>query len=374
MVRIPRENFVFGADLSLLKRNIDQGAVYRSGGQVVDNPVTFFRDAGFSWARLRLFHTPSGHGAQCTDLPYTLALARNLVAAGYRIFLNLHYSDGWADPSKQIMPKVWEQCGFEELEQNVYEYTKYVIEEFIKAGAEPGMVQIGNEITPGMLWEHGRVAQMHECGLADWQEEESSNDKAAWDRFGRLVKAGIHGVHDAAGRKTKIMIHVDRGGDIPTNQWFFDNLLAQGVEFDAIGESYYPFWHGMPEALADTLDFLGREYGKDLYLAEVAYPHRYHEMYENALNGDQAGWDRLTGEYPLSPNGQKCFLEHVIGIVSASAHGRGLFYWAPEWIPASGVEDEADAAACWARALFDERGNALPAMKAFHSRTMSDPA
>ena len=321
-----------------------------------------------------MFHTPTGHGAQCTDLPYTLALAKQLVNAGFKLLLDLHYSDTWADPGKQYLPKAWEGFDFQTLEKAVYDYSFETITAFASEGAEPDMVQVGNEITPGMLWDHGRVAQAHDVNTPHWQREESSNDKEAWARFGKLLKAGIHGVHDATGNPTEIMMHIDRGGDIPTNRWFFDNLLEQNVPFDAIGQSYYPFWHGMPEDLADTLDFLGIEYGKDVYLAEVAYPHKHHEMYENALSGDQEGWDRLTGKYPLSPDGQKRFLEDVFEIVKASSHGKGIFYWAPEWIPVPGTEDEADAPACWARALFDEQGNALTALNIFKQKPELIPA
>ena len=366
-------NLLIGADLSLLKRNLSQGANYSMNGKTVP-PVKLFRDAGFDWARLRLFHTPTGHGAQCTDLPYTAALGKLLVDAGFKLLLDIHYSDTWADPGKQTTPKAWEKLDFLSLEKAVYEYTRETVQSFIKAGAEPDMVQVGNEITPGMLWEHGRVAQAHDVNTPHWHREESSNNKAAWARFGQLLKAGILGVHDATGKPTEIMMHIDRGGDIPTNTWFFDNLQEQGVEFDAIGESYYPFWHGMPEDLAETLEFLGTRYGKDLYLAEVAYPHKHHEMYENALSGDQAGWERLTGKYPLSPDGQKRFMEDVLEIVKASSHGKGVFYWAPEWIPVLGTEDEADAPSCWARALFDEHGNALPALSVFKQTRELEPA
>ncbi len=356
------KHLVMGADLSLLKRKMELGAEYRLDGRPAQ-PVRLFRDAGFDWARLRLFHTPTGHGAQCTDLPYTLALARPLVDAGFKLLLDIHYSDTWADPGKQYTPKAWKGLDFQSMEKAVYEYTLETIQAFIKVGAEPDMVQVGNEITPGMLWEQGRVAQAHDVNTPHWQREESSNNSEAWERFSRLLKAGIRGVHDASEKKTDIMIHIDRGGDIPTNQWFFDKLIEQGIEFDAIGESYYPFWHGMPADLAETLDFLGRRYGKAIYLAEVAYPHKHHPMYENALSGDQEGWDRLTGQYPLSPDGQKRFMADVIEIVRASSHGKGIFYWAPEWIPET--EDEADAPPCWARALFDETGNALPALSIF---------
>jgi arabinogalactan endo-1,4-beta-galactosidase len=160
---------------------------------------------------------------------------------------------------------------------------------------------------------------------------------------------------------------LDRGGDTSTNQWFFDHVLEQGVAFDAIGESYYPFWHGMPDDLAQTLELLGGRYGKRVYLAEMAYPHKHHPMYENALSGDPAAWHRLVGKYPLTPEGQQRFVADVLAIVRASKHGGGVFYWAPEWIPPQdpAYEDEADAPACWARALFDDKGRALPALEVF---------
>lgn len=360
-----KSTFRIGADLSLLKRKLEQGAAYHMEGRRVD-PVAVFRNNGFDWARLRLFHTPSGHGAQCTDIGYTLDLARTLADAGFKLLLDIHYSDTWADPGKQHPPVAWKHLSFPRLEREVYEYTLNVITAFCLGGTEPDMVQVGNEITPGMLWDDGRVAAAHDVNEAHWQLMHSSNNKEAWERFGKLIKAGIEGVRDATRTKTEIMIHIDRGGDIPTNRWFFDNLLGQGVDFQAIGESYYPFWHGMPEDLANTLDFLGNRYGKDLYLAEVAYPHKHHEMYEHALSGDEEGWQRLTGTYPLSPEGQMDFMADVLDIVRASSHGCGIFYWAPEWIPVEGTEDEGDAPPCWARALFDENGNALPALHVFN--------
>jgi arabinogalactan endo-1,4-beta-galactosidase len=361
--------FIVGADLSMLDRILVRGDRYSLDGQPVDDVVSLFRQSGFDWARLRLFHSPSGHGAQCNDLAYTLKLAKTLHTAGYKLLLDLHYSDTWADPGKQYTPKAWAGLSFSELEQAVYEYTVDVLKALAKEGIRPEMVQVGNEITPGMLWEHGRVADAHSTNTVHWQQNESSNNKEAWGRFGKLLKAGVSGVRDTLGTASEIMLHIDRGGDIETNRWFFDNILEQGIDFQAIGESYYPFWHGMPDQLAETLDFLGKRYGKDLYLAEVAYPHCFHEMYKEALSGDQEGWEKLTRKYPLSPEGQEAFLRDVATIVQKSSHGRGLFYWAPEWIPPQvpGVEDEGDAPACWARSLFDAKGNALPALNVFKS-------
>lgn len=346
---------VYGADLSLLGTIPARGSLRDCSGRPIADPARFLRRAGFEWARLRLFHTPSGHGAQVNDLPYTVALARTLKQAGFKFLLDLHYSDTWADPGKQYTPKAWATLDFESLVDAVHVYTRETVNRFVAERAAPEMVQVGNEITPGMLWEHGRLTEGHK------------GERQAWERFGALLKAGVAGAKDAAGTGIQIMLHLDRGGDIPTNQWFFDHVREQNVPFDVIGESYYPFWHGMPDQLAQTIEYLGGRYGKKIILAEMAYPHKSHPMYENALSGDPAAWHRLVDKYPLTPDGQRRFVADVLAIVRASKHGSGVFYWAPEWIPPQNpsYEDEGDAPPCWARALFDEKGKALPALEVF---------
>jgi arabinogalactan endo-1,4-beta-galactosidase len=358
---------ICGADLSLLGTIPARGGLRDHAGRAIADPARFLRQAGFEWARLRLFHTPSGHGAQVNDLPYTLALARTLKQAGFKFLLDLHYSDTWADPGKQYTPKAWASLDFAGLVDTVHAYTLETVNRFVAEGATPEMVQVGNEITPGMLWEHGRVTRSHTTDTQQWKHAALSDDREPWKRFGLLLKAGVAGVKEAAGTTAQIMLHLDRGGDIPTNQWFFDNVLEQNVPFDVIGESYYPFWHGMPDGLAQTIEFLGNRYGDKVYLAEIAYPYKHHPMYENALSGDPAAWHRLVGKYPLTPEGQCRFVADVLAIVRASKYCGGVFYWAPEWIPPQdpAYEDEADAPPCWARALFDDRGRALPALEVF---------
>jgi len=358
---------IYGADLSLLSTIPARGGLRDRSGCSIADPARFLRQAGFEWARLRLFHTPSGHGAQCNNLPYTLALARTLKQAGFKFLLDLHYSDTWADPGKQYTPKAWAALDFGDLADAVHVYTRETVNRFVAEWAAPEMVQVGNEITSGMLWEHGRITPGHSTDTEHWKHEALSVDTEAWKRFGTLLKAGVAGVKDAAGTGVQIMLHLDRGGDISTNQWFFDHVLEQGVAFDVIGESYYPFWHGMPDELAKTMDYLGNRYGKKVYLAEIAYPYKHHPMYENALSGDPAAWHRLVDKYPLTPEGQQRFVADVLAIVRASKHGGGVFYWAPEWIPPqdAAYEDEPDAPACWARALFDDKGRALPALEVF---------
>lgn len=366
---IPGNDFAMGADLSLLKRNIDAGVIYRDASGEAQEPISFLREKGFNWMRLRLFHTPSGHGAQCNDLDYTIDLAKQLVAGGFKFLLDIHYSDTWADPGKQFIPRAWSALDFNELNDQVYKYTVETVSAFMAAGATPSMVQVGNEITSGMLWQHGQVADAHTTNSVHWHNGSAVNDPQKWKQFGELIKSGIRGVYDSSGQLTPIMIHIDRGCDIPTNQWFFDHLLNQGVEFDVIGQSYYPFWQGPPEELAKSLDFLGNRYGKDIHLAEVAYPHKHDEAYDNSLGGDHENWEKLLRRYPLSAEGQKRVMEDVIETLHASPFAKGLFYWAPEWTRPQEMEDEGDAPPCWARALFDEDGMALPALEVFQGTT-----
>ena len=123
------------------------------------------------------------------------------------------------------------------------------------------------------------------------------------------------------------MIHIDRGGDLVTNRWFFDNLNEQKVVFDAIGQSYYPFWHGMPEDLNESLSGLAACYDKDLYVVETAYPWKHHDVYRSLSNGDNEMWKRLITEYPLSPEGQLRFIQDVVEIVKGLRHKRGKVFF-----------------------------------------------
>lgn len=362
------EEFLLGADLSLAKRIADAGGRYRHHGRGGSLP-SLLRQAGMNSARLRLFHTPSGEGAQVNDLAYTLALARELHDEGFAICLAPHYSDTWADPGKQFVPAAWAHLGFAELVDEVYAYSRGVATAFRMEGIVPRVVQIGNEITPGILWEHGRIARGHSAASLRWDAEElGESERASWARLAELLKAGAAGFRDGlAPHATEIMLHIDRGGDWEASCWFFGNIESHGVPYDAAGLSYYPFWHGMPEDLDRTCRELLERFGKPIHLAELAHPHRAHPFYGAALCGSDEVWNGIVQRYPLTPEGQRRFVEEVVPIIMdlPGGGGRAALYWAPEWIPVAGFRDEADAEACWARALFDEDGNALPALDSF---------
>jgi len=320
-------DYAIGADLSFLQRSEDRGAVFKEDGEAKP-ALQIFKDHGYNWVRLRLFHTPTNLP---NDLNYTIALAQRARALNFKFLLNFHYSDTWADPQKQYPPAAWRDRSHAELVKAVHDYTRETILAFRAAGVPPDMVQIGNEITPGMLWPDGKLPDN-------------------WGNFADLVKAGVRGVRDADGTNAppKIMIHIDRGGNKERTRYFFDRLIAHEVEFDVIGQSYYPWWHGSLLDLRENLDFMARSYDKDIILVEVAYCWRPTEYRDK------------PAPFPETPEGQRAFLAAVHELVLATPNhrGMGVFWWEP-----------AVTGRLRNRGFFDDDGNALPVLNVFDSWT-----
>jgi arabinogalactan endo-1,4-beta-galactosidase len=341
-----RAEFLAGGDISMLTRIEKLGGTFKDTGKTRD-PLEIFKANGANCFRLRLFVNPAGKNSVINDLPYTLALAKRIKAAGCKLLLNFHYSDTWADPGHQIKPAAWAKLSFDELEKKVEQYTASVIAEFRNAGALPDIVQVGNEITPGMLWPDGKTGSAPQ-----------------WDRFAKLVNAGIRGVRTGAGPKrakdVRIMIHIACGGNWGRTKWFFDNLIARRVPFDIIGQSYYPWWHGTLSDLKNNLNRTANAYKKDIMVVETAYPYRNEAAWRKNPKKKNLNW-------PISPKGQQAFLADVVTAVRQTPNKRGIgvIWWYPESIPAKGLR-------VWnggATALFDSQGNALPAIRAFKDKT-----
>jgi arabinogalactan endo-1,4-beta-galactosidase len=316
-------DYAVGADVSFLKQAEDKGTVFKDGGQPKPG-LRILKDHGYNWSRLRLFHTPT---RLPNSLEYTIASAKDAQQLGFKFLLDYHYSDSWADPGKQTLPKAWQGKSHDELVQAVFEYTRDTIAAFGDAGVMPDMVQVGNEITPGMLWPDGKLPEH-------------------WNQFADLLKAGIRGVREGSGtnRSPRIMIHIDKGGNRQATRYFFDKLLALGVEFDVIGQSYYPWWHGSLLDLRENLNFMAAQYHKDIILVEVAYCWR------------PAEYKQRNGPFPETPEGQKEFLEEVNRAVlnTPNARGLGVFWWEP-----------AVTGPLRSRGFFDDDGNALPVLNVF---------
>ena len=244
---------MIGADISFLPQLEDRGIRFSDKG-VEKDAIQILKDHGFNYVRLRIFNDPardSGYSPKkgFCDLEHTKQMAKRVKAAGMKLLLDFHYSDYWADPGKQIKPAAWRNLSFTELKKALYDYTKKVMEELKARGTSPDMVQIGNEINHGIVWPEGNVSNI--------------------DGTAQLINAGTAAVK-AVDPNVVMMLHVALGGQNHESVFFIDNMIARGVQFDVIGESYYPKWHGTLGDLENNLHDLVRRYNKDVIVVEYS--------------------------------------------------------------------------------------------------------
>ena len=244
---------MLGADISFLPELEDRGIKFSHEGKEED-AITILKNNGFNYIRLRLFDNPKlkdGYSPErgFCDLAHTLAMAKRVKQAGLKLLLDIHYSDYWADPGKQFKPNAWKNLNFESLKSAMYEYTINVMIALKEENALPDMVQIGNEINHGIIWDEGSIYNI--------------------DQLAQLLCAGTKAIKDI-NPKTQMMLHVALGGQNHESVFFIDQMLKRGLHFDVIGESYYPKWHGTLDDLKDNLENLASRYNKDVIVVEYS--------------------------------------------------------------------------------------------------------
>jgi len=314
-----------GADLSFTPQELAAGAKFSYDGRP-GTPVTIMREAGANYVRMRLWvNPPPGY----SDLAYDLALARQVHAADMKIYLDIMYSDFWADPQHQNIPAAWQGQSLAQLTATVRSYTQRAISAFAKQGTPVDMVSIGNEIRNGILWPVGEIncpTTVPDCG--------------GWANLAQLLEAGVAGAHagNPAGHELLIMMHYDQGGNNALSSAFYSQLESLGVPFDVIGLSYYPFFHGSISAMRANVDALATQFRKPIIISETQYP--WTLANGNSAIGDSTGdfvWEtsQLSPGYPATPGGQLSFVTDELSILAQvpGGLGAGLFYWAPDWIP-----------------------------------------
>ena len=309
------------------------GAVYTSQNLAGD-ALRILQANGLNSIRLRLFHTPT---ERRDGLPHVLELARRGHNLNLQIILNLHYSDTWADPGTQQKPSAWSQLSESALRDSVYAHTYQAIQALKEQGTPPIIVQTGNEITTGMLWNTGRVGG-------------SFDVPAQWDKLAGLLSSAAKAVRDAS--SAMIMLHIDRGGDLGGAHWFFGNLAPYALDYDLIGLSYYPFWHGPLDQFSEVVRELEGRYGKPVMLIETAYP--WTLAWKDNTNNLVGLPEHVLPDYPATPDGQAAFIRKLWEHVSS-----GICYWAPEYIAAPSFGSP------WENlALFNFEGEVLPGASA----------
>lgn len=378
--------FVKGMDLSTLAELEKCGAKYYDGGAEMDI-LDIMKKYDVDTIRIRLWNDPwsetgESYGAGENDLATSLAIAKKVTEAGFGVLLNFHYSDFWTDPGKQIKPKAWADYGVAELEQAVYDFTLETMRTFLDEGVNITMVQVGNELSNGLLWPEGKVPNYDNIAtFVNAGIRAVRNADAAYQARVQAGDAKVLGVRGQKLAKIPVMIHLDNGGNNALYREWFDNFMKRGEEFEIIGLSYYPFWHGTLQMLNDNMNDIAERYGKELIIAEVSmgYTMEDYKKYEQLPDEERKGYATRPAlvekiEYPMTKQGQHDFMQDFLHRIShiEDGLGRGFFWWEPAWIPVKGsgwatpaslayMNDPGPCGNEWAnQALFDYDGNALP--------------
>jgi len=345
-------NFIKGADVSMVPEMESLGAkFYDMDGTQMDE-LAIMKKYGINWIRLRIWNNPAkDNGGGVTTAERALAMTKRAHALGMKVLIDFHYSDSWADPGKQWAPKAWAKDDKAKLKKDVYNYTKKVLGDFKKAGQTPEMVQVGNEITNGMIWPLGKLPS-------------ADNGKT----LAELVQSGLKAVHDTDSH-IKTMIHIDKGGDNGASRAFYDQLIKDnGVsDFDIIGLSYYPFWHGNMKAMQQNIDDLSARYNKDVIIVETAFGYT-NENFDDMKNPYDAQAEHVGG-FRSTPQGQATGLRTVMASLADVPNGRGIgmFYWEPDWYAVPGAGAFKDKGDEWDNlAMFDKNGKALESWQVFN--------
>lgn len=323
-----------GGDISLLPEYERFNTPYKdASGQTIPDLITYLRDVcHWNAIRVRLFVDPVVVNADGTkqgeiqDLAYVKALGKRVKDAGMTFLLDFHYSDTWADPVKQYIPANWQSLTEEQLLDTVYGYTKMCLDTLVAAGATPDFVQIGNEISYGMLW-RGTPSKTTDAVHA-YDDATYTSESERWLRFGNFLKNGARAVREVC-PNAQIVIHIERTANTTMCVNFFRYLALQEVDYDVIGLSYYPFWHGLltPSQnkvnLRATLNALEQAYpDKPIQIVETAY-------YNNYWTPGSKDYDTRSF-WPISAAGQDAFLHDLITELDAHDGVNGLYYWFPE--------------------------------------------
>lgn len=342
------DKFNMGVDLSYVNQIQDNGGTYKDSGSVKD-PFTIFKNHGANTVRVRLWHTPTWQtpatgGKLYSDINDVEKTIRRAKAAGMAVSLDLHYSDTWADPQKQEIPAAWKNLSFALLKDSVYQYTLSILNYLASKNLVPEIIQVGNEINPGMLHPFGKVVNGN------------------FGPFAELLKSGIKAVRDFSTSSTikpQIMLHVAQMQD--AGWWTRGVIQQEGVtDFDIIGLSHYCKWSQVNtmKGVSDTIRTLVNKYNKKVMVVETAYPwtKQNFDTYNNLFGAT----DSVAG-YPITPQGQLSYMRDLVQAIYDGG-GSGIQYWEPAWIT-SPMKDLWGSGSSWENnALFDNNGAVLPGM------------
>ena len=326
-------SFISSVDISRYPEISNLNAIFYDLDGNKKEFLNILKENGINTIRLRLWVNPTNIHSGFNEVK---EFSETLKSKGFKIWLTLHYSDTWADPANQITPLQWQSLTFNELKTTVYSYTQNIVETI-----QPDYIQIGNEINSGFLHPEGNI-------------------NTNMQQFLELMTIGINSVRDT-NNTTKIIVHF---AGLENVEWFFDKVKS--LDYDIIGLSYYPIWHGKSlDNLKSSMDFLSETYQKEILITETSYPFtlQWNDWTNNIVGLDE---QLILPEYPATIDGQKKFIKKIKEITKQVDKGIGFCYWGAELIAWKG--NESQNASPWEnQALFDFNNKALPVFEEFNS-------
>ncbi len=314
-----------GGDISLLPEYENAGAQYKThDGTPIADLLPWLYKEGMNAMRVRLFVNPADHQSHypseydpnaCQDLEYIIPLCQRIVDDGFALMLDFHYSDTWADPAKQWTPEAWKDLTDEQLYEKIYDYTKQTLLTLKEAGVTPVFIQPGNEISYGMLWgpEGASDASLKKAFMGS---------EANWARFGKLLRQAVKACHEVC-PDAKIVLHTERVAQVNVLTNFYDQMKKLEVDYDIIGLSYYPYFHGDMNVLDKALAALQTRYPeKNIMIVETGYSYKW------AVPGTDHDF---SGKWAYSDEGQDQFAKDLVATLEKYDRVDGLFWWWMEY-------------------------------------------
>lgn len=308
------DDFYRGMDASAVLALENSGVKYYNFDGEKQDVFMTLAQAGVNYIRLRVWNDPydengNGYGGGNNDVATAIALGQRATKYGMKVCIDFHYSDFWADPKKQFVPKAWEGMDIEEKSDALYNFTLESLTQLLDAGVDVGMVQIGNEINNGMSGETD-VANVR-----------------------KLLTAGSKAVREAAvnsGKEILVAVHYTNIDDMKKLDTLLTGLQVKEIDYDIVGLSFYPYWHGTMDDLKNAITHIRNTYGKKVYVAENAYCYTAEDG-DGSANSVE-GTDDLAEGYSASVQGQANEVRDVCAAAS-EAGAEGVFYWEGTWIP-----------------------------------------
>lgn len=330
VVEGPYKSPLRGMDISFLPEMESLNTKFYDSTGVEKPFLNIIKESGVNLVRIRLWNNPmNGH----SGINEVVTLSNRCKQMGFKILLDLHYSDTWADPANQQPPAAWKELNLAQLEDSVYQFTKDVMHE-----VQPEYVQIGNEINNGFMWPLGSI----------FYEEQ----------FATLLKSGVKACREVA-PQSKIMIHY---AGIEGSEIFYKKLKDHQLDYDIIALSYYPLWHGKSTSVLEKqMDTLRWKFQKDVFIAEFSYPFtlQYNDQTHNVLGQES----QLVNGFAATRVGQKAFVSEIRNI-SNRIFGLGFCYWGGEWVAFKGSASTTGSS-YENQALFNFENQANPALGEF---------